>query len=358
FTDSTDNLFSSPLVDKNGNLIVPGKYNVTALVNGKIICQRKLNYFADYAVSDTKGNIWIATRGSHLLMYETNPGDPSNYLTQKLYFRKELLGISPRSIIIDKNDNIWIGTRNHGIHVFYLKDGKLLKKFAITMATGLSDDFTYHLACDAGNNIWASSPLGLDKINMKNDVPVIENLTKQNNIYQSVFKVVIDNKNIAWGTVSNGLIKITPKKEKPDYSPTLMMSMLKTGKDTIPVGDETSLSYKQNNLTFYFSATSFLDEKQVMYSYRLQGGSNNQWSEPSNNSSVSFIDLRPGDYNLEIKATFPAGRYPEKTISYKFSIAPAWWQTWWFRSIVALLVVSLLVTGFRTYYRRKLERQM
>jgi signal transduction histidine kinase len=61
---------------------------------------------------------------------------------------------------------------------------------------------------------------------------------------------------------------------------------------------------------------------------------------------------------LEIKAIFPAGRYPEKTISYKFFIAPAWWQTWWFRSVVALLVVSLLIIAFRFYYRRKLEKQM
>jgi signal transduction histidine kinase len=170
---------------------------------------------------------------------------------------------------------------------------------------------------------------------------------------------VIDNNNTAWGTVSNGLIKVNPEKERIiDYSPTLLVSMMKAGKDTIQGNDKASLSYKQNNLTFYFAATSFLDEKQVMYRYRLQGGTNNQWSEPSNNSTVSFIDLRPGDYNLEIKATFPAGRYPEKTISYKFSIAPAWWQTWWFRSIVALMVISLLVTGFRIYYRRKLERQM
>ena len=287
FTDSTDNFFSSPLVDKNGNLIVPGKYHVTALINGKGIYQTRLNYFADYAVSDTKGNIWIATRANDLYMYETRPNDPQNYLYQKLYFSKGIQGISPRSIIIDKNDNIWIGTRNHGIHVFYLDNGKLLKKFSITAAAGLSDDFTYHLACDADNNIWASSPLGLDKISVKNGVPVVENLTRQNNIYQSVFKIVIDNNNTAWGTVSNGLIKVVPEKERMiDYLPTLLISMTKAGKDTIPVNDKASLSYKQNNLTFYFAATSFLDEKQVMYSYRLLGGTNTQWSEPSNNSVI------------------------------------------------------------------------
>ena len=91
-----------------------------------------------------------------------------------------------------------------------------------------------------------------------------------------------------------------------------MVSLIKAGKDTIHELSTAPLSYRQNNLSFQFAATSFFDEKQTLYSYRLLGGSNNQWLEPSNNTTVSFIDLRPGDYTLEIKTTFPAGRYPEK----------------------------------------------
>jgi signal transduction histidine kinase len=87
------------------------------------------------------------------------------------------------------------------------------------------------------------------------------------------------------------------------------------------------------------------------------GGSNTQGSDPSNNSTVSFIDLPPGNYRLDIKANFPAGRYPEQIISYKFSIAPAWWQTWWFRVMAVLIFVALLIIASRSYYRRKLERQ-
>lgn len=356
-TDSADNVYSNTLVDKNGSFVVTGKYHLNAIVKGKVINKVRLPFFADFPVMDSKGSIWVATRASDLLMYQTHPEDPVNYLEQKFDFRNELLGISPRSIIIDKNDNIWIGTRSHGIHVFDVKNGKMIKKLNLTTASGLSDDFTTHLTCDADNNIWASSALGLDKITLKNGHPVIENLTKQNNIYQSVFKVVIDKDNVAWGLVSNGLIKITPQKERnPDYLPTLMVSMVKAGKDTITTGS--SLTYKQNNLSFTFAATSFLNEKQILYSYRLHGGSNDQWSEPSNNTAVSFIDLPPGDYSLDIKATFPSSRYPDQIINYKFSISPPWWQTWWIRMIAGLLIIGLLIIAFRFYYNRRLEKQM
>jgi signal transduction histidine kinase/ligand-binding sensor domain-containing protein len=356
-SDSSDNVYPNFVVDKNGNLIVSGKYHLSVVIKGNIIYKSKIPFFADLPVTDSKGNVWIATRANELLMYKTHPEDPSNYLEQKFYFKKELTGISPRSIVIDKNNNIWIGTRNHGIHVFYLNNGNLIKKFVISPGSGLSDEFISHLTCGEGNAIWASSALGLDKITIKNGVPVIENITRQNNIYQSVFTVVSDKDNNVWGLVSNGIIKITPEKKEPsNYSPTLMVSMLKAGKDTIH--NKPSLSYRQNNLSFSFTATSFINEKQVLYNYRLQGGTNNQWSEPSNNATVSFIDLPPGNYKLDIKASFPAGRYPEKIISYQFSIAPPWWGTWWFRSLAMVLIIGLLITGFRFYYRRKLEKQM
>jgi sugar lactone lactonase YvrE len=144
-SDSSSNIYPNLIVDKHGNVIVPGKYHLTAVINGKIIFKTRIPFFADIPATDSKGNIWIATRANDLLMYKTHPEDPSNYLEQKFFFKKELAGISPRSIIIDKNDNIWIGTRNHGIHVYSIENGKLIQKFVLTPAHGLSDEFTSHL---------------------------------------------------------------------------------------------------------------------------------------------------------------------------------------------------------------------
>jgi signal transduction histidine kinase len=358
FTVTNTSLISNYLIDKNENLIFCETNQLIAIIKGSEVVKKKLNYFTDQAASDTLGNIWVATRSGDLIMYKTRPDDPSNYLEQKISFSKELSRISPRSLIIDKQNNFWIGTRYHGIHVFRLENGTLLKKFFIDAASGLSDNFTAHLACDSYNNIWASSASGLDRIAIRNGIPVIENLTKQNNIYQRVFKVIIDKNNTAWGLVSNGLIRITAENKKPaEYSPTLTVSMIKAGKDTINNISGEALSYKQNNLNFYFAATSFLDEKQTLYSYRLRGSSNSQWSEPSDNAFVSFIDLPPGDYTLDIKASFPAGRYSDQMISHQFSIAPPWWQTWWFRIFVGLLLVGVLIFVIRFYYRRKLEKE-
>ena len=359
FDDAVNNRYTNPVADKYGNLIACGRYNILALVNGKTICWKQLDFLADNAALDTQGNIWVATRSNHLIMFEPHPEDPQNYLQQKKLFSQELGDISPRSIVIDRNNCIWIGTRNHGIHVFNCENGKLLRLFSVDNKSGLSDNFVTYLAGDAANRIWVCSPAGLDVIKVINKRPVIENLTRQNGLYQSALKVVVDKTNVAWILMSNGLIKVSPEsRTATGYSPKLLISMIKAGKDTMSDLATHRLSYKQNNLSFYFAAPSFFDEKQILYSYRLQGGSDDRWSEPSGNSSVSFIDLRPGNYTLGIKAIFPASRYPEQILTHEFSIAPPWWQTWWFRSIGGLLVIGLLIIGSKLYYRRKMEKQM
>jgi signal transduction histidine kinase/ligand-binding sensor domain-containing protein len=346
---------NSPITDRNGNIILCGKNFITAVLDGGLMSHRKIDDFVDHAALDTNGNIWIAGRHGKLMKLQPDPADPVNYLAKGDIINAPAQ-IYPRSIAIDKNNMIWIGTRNDGIHIFKEQNGYLRPQFHLRSSMGLSDNFITHIIAGPDNNIWACSPSGLDKISLVNGSPVIENITKQNNIYQKVLNIVVDKDNTVWGHVANGLIKITNETRNTGaYTPSLFISMVRSGKDTI--SGSQPLPYKQNDLSFYFAATSFLDEKQVLYSYRLEGGSNTQWSEPSNNASVSFIGLNPGDYTLYIKANFPAARYPEQMIQYTFSIAPPWWQTWWFKAAIAILSIIATATVIRFYYRRKLQKQ-
>lgn len=359
FEDISSNLFSEAIVDSHGNLIVGGKESVTALADGKNISQQKINYQADQVAMDKKGNIWIVTRTHELIMFSTHPEDPLNYLKKELSFTIEAEGLSPRSITIDSSALIWVGTRLEGLFAFQLQNSKLTQLYHLTSANGLSENFISYLVTDEDNNIWACTPSGLDKISVKARIPVIENLTRQNSIYQFISKVAIDRYKTVWALSTGGLIKIVNESEaSTGYTPKLMITQIRSGADTLNISNGTSLSYRQNNLSFYFAALSFIDEKQVLYSYQLQGSSNNQWTEPSNNAAISFIDLHPGTYTLNIKANFPAGRYPEQTTQYKFSISPPWWQSWWFRLISGLLIIGLLIMIIRIYSRRKLNMQI
>ena len=357
FNDTSSKGFGFAVADHFENILIAG-HNFLTVIGRDTVFRAPVNYLADQIACDKNGNIWIANRLEELENFKIHPGNSPAYLRQHAVYKKEVEGIAPRSIALDKEGHIWVGTRYKGIFIFKIENDRLIFLHRITSHNGLSENFVSFLACDQDNNIWACTPSGLDKISVKNDRYIIENLTRQNNIYPGILKVSVDNNRTAWALLSSGLIKITPERQQPSgYTPQLMFMQIRAGTDTINDVHTASFSYKKNNLSFHFSAPSFMDEKQILYSYQLQGSTTNAWTEPSNNAWASFIDLRPGNYTLNIKARFPAGRYAEQLLQYKFSISAPWWQTWWFRFFASLLVSSLVIFAFRFYYHRKLEKQ-
>ena len=357
FNDTSSAGFGFAVADPFGNILIAGHNYLTA-VTGDAVLRTPVNYLADQIACDKNGNIWIANRREELVNYKIDPGKSSPYLRKQALYKKELEGIAPRSIALDKEGNIWVGSRYKGIFIFRIENNRLVLFNRLTSHNGLSEDFVSFLACDEDNNMWACTPSGLDKISIENNGYIIENLTRQNNIYQGSLRVSIDNSRTAWALLPSALIKITLEShQSPGYIPQLMFRQIRAGTDTINDAHGASFSHKQNNLSVHFSAPSFMDEKQILYSYQLQGSTANAWTEPSNNTIASFIDLRPGRYTLNIKAKFPASRYPDQLLQYKFSISPPMWQTWWFRVLAGLLVGSLVFFAFRFYYHRKLEKQ-
>ena len=357
FNDTSSQGFGFAVADHFENILIAG-HNFLTVIGRDTVFRAPVNYLADQIACDKYGNIWLPNRLEELENFKLDTGNSSAYLRQHALYKKEVEGIAPRSIALDKEGNIWVGTRYKGIYIFKIENEQLTFLQRITTHNGLSENFVSFLVCDQDNNIWACTPSGLDKISVKNEGYIIENLTRQNNIYPGAFKVSVDNNRTAWGLLSSGLIKITQESHQPSgYTPQLMFMQIRAGTDTINDVHSASFSYKKNNLSFHFSAPSFMDEKQIRYSYQLQGSTTNAWTDPSNNAMASFIDLRPGNYTLNIKARFPAGRYPDQLLQYQFSISPPWWQTWWFRSLVSLLVSSLVIFAFRFYYHRKLEKQ-
>lgn len=123
------------------------------------------------------------------------------------------------------------------------------------------------------------------------------------------------------------------------------------GFETDPFGipRHLSLSYKQNFLRFYFSATTVDLDHQTVYRYRLVG-LDKAWSPPRKTGEAEYTGIPPGDYTLEIQARNPGGNW-SSPLKYRFNIAPAWYFTW--QAIVCWVLLGGLVvmTGFFFIWR-------
>ena len=348
--------FTDALLDNNENLVATTT-KVFVFTNDKIL-QSSIDYMTDQFTIDKKNRIWVAPRNNKLLCFEIVSQGDSTRLTLVKKF-ESITPNSPRSITVDHDGNVWVGTRNQGLFYFTL-DGLTIRSVRnITTKDGLSENFIARLYCDQDNNIWACNPSGLDKIRIANNNFLIENVTRSNNLYLPTVKVIQSANGTIWILTNAGIVTYNPARPaQTDWKPELdFLEIVYSNKGEQAIPQDRELKYFQNNLAFHLSAPTYIDEKQTRFSYMLEGSGNENWSEPSTNSSINFVNLSPGEYTLKAKAIFLHGLYPPAESSFSFTILPPWWLTWWFKSLVAIVLIGLIVLALRYYIKRKLEMQ-
>jgi signal transduction histidine kinase len=351
----TANIDGRVCLDRQGNLVLPAS-RLTVFADGKV-GQAGLSILADQAAIDKYNRIWVAPRSNRLLLFtEENDG-------RKLTLRMAATwsvpsGVSPRSIAVDNEGRVWLGTRDHGLFCLFF-DGLQMRSYKqLTIKNGLSENFIRYLFCDSDNTVWAGTPSGLEKVRFQHDSFTVTNIVPGHEM--TVDKIVESAGQIHWVLASDGYLKIFPSAPSRErYRPMLLFSRVLVGSEAVPdvAGHPLSLRFDQNAISFYVGVPSFKDENQTRFSYLLEGSSDGQWSSPSNQSAINFVNLPPGSYVLHVKARFLSGIYPDQIGSYAFRIRPPWWQTTLSRAIVGLLMVAGIAWGIRGYTLRKLKAQ-
>ena len=99
-----------------------------------------------------------------------------------------------------------------------------------------------------------------------------------------------------------------------------------------------------------YTALSFVAPQRVQFRVRLIGH-NEQWMDVGTRRSAFYTNLAPGSYQFLVTASNNAGVWNHKGATFEFSIAPAWYQTWWFRILCGMAVLlaaySLYVVRLR-----------
>jgi signal transduction histidine kinase/ligand-binding sensor domain-containing protein len=356
------NAFGKKLkMDKYGNIITIMTTGLVVWKNNKLVYHIPVlpSDIVEGFSFDKNDLLWVVKRYLDTEVYSLHPENMSQYLQLVYRFPKTPGDGSPRCLTIDKTGLVWIGTRGDGLSA-YMPDGNKLKKIHhFNTTNGLMDNFITTLACDSLNNIIVGTQTGVDRIvhDTTNSYRV-ENLTKSSNFFAYINDTWTDMNNQAYALTSTGrLLQISPgRMNEENFVPQLLIEEMRVNAQVSSL-NKTSFSYKENNISFFVAAPSFIDEKQIRFSYLLNGSGNDQWSDTTTNSVINLTNLSAGKYLLKIKAFFPSTPYPSAESSFAFSITPPWWQAWWFSTAMGLLAIGILVAGFRFYYRRKLERQ-
>ena len=96
------------------------------------------------------------------------------------------------------------------------------------------------------------------------------------------------------------------------------------------------------DLQIDYTALSFVAPEKMLFRYKLEGR-DRDWQDAGTRRRAFYTDLPPGNYRFRVIACNNSGVWNEEGASLQLSIAPAYWQTTWFRALCVLAFIALLL---------------
>jgi DNA-binding CsgD family transcriptional regulator len=124
-----------------------------------------------------------------------------------------------------------------------------------------------------------------------------------------------------------------------------------------PINASGDFKSSENNVTFSFTVPEYNKYITTEYQYLLKGFQE-EWSEWSSKSSVSFKNLSPGEYTFTVRAKL-ANSSAEKVATYKFKVSKPWYAT---NLALLIYLIGLLILFnfihkfYKNYYQQQKEK--
>ena len=120
--------------------------------------------------------------------------------------------------------------------------------------------------------------------------------------------------------------------------------------------DRLSLSYQDYSFAFEYAALTFDTPQQHRYRYRIQGF-DKDWIDAGARRFATYSNVPPGRYTLQVELLSGEETPETERLTLPLIITPAFWHTWWFRGMIALMVATLLAAAYRYRVNRLLEME-
>ncbi|MBN2698350.1 MAG: hypothetical protein JXR52_05945 [Bacteroidales bacterium] len=314
---------------------------------------------------DSRGDIWIGSWGGGL--NRLNPA--TGLFTRFLSTQGDSLSL-PGNIIHSIYETIehgkrtlWIGTENGLATLDPDQTEKGFQQPDINRRLPVKS--IYGILPDTLDNIWLSSTSGLFRFN-RNDGTLKMYDSRDglpNNEFNAGTFLELRTGEFVFGSSSGLLIFEPANTSESTYEPEIAFTAFSVLNLKIYDGirlntmESIKLSYKENFISFEFASMDFSDPGKNRFQYKLEGLDAN-WIESGNRHYASYTDLDPGRYRFVVKGTNSDEVWSSDEASIHIVITPPFWQRWWFRGLLLLMVVLLFL--FLHLYRvnriREIER--
>ncbi len=304
---------------------------------------------------DSRNQIWVCGVGTGLALLDQK----TNTFLHYMHNEKDPFSISHNvavKIYEDVKANIWVAT-NEGLNCFNQKTKKFKRYY---VQDGLPSNNVESIIEDRNGNFWIGTNKGLCYFDYKNQKFITFNNTSEG------LQGLEFNSNAAMKSRSgllymggrNGFNIFNPdsilkKNLKPPaivitdfqlFNKPVKISCTSPLQKNINDADEILLNYSESVFSFEFSALNFSTGNNYAY---IMEGFDKGWNYIGGKRAATYTNLDPGEYTFKVKAANSDGIWNEKGRSVKIVIIPPLWQTWWFRSLLAALLIICTVAFYR-----------
>jgi len=354
---------------------------------------------------DHNGQIWIGT--SNGLVKLIKEGNPKNYQF-KTYTQNEPDSLNfvdnyISSLLIDKNNNIWVGSYIGGLFEF-LPDKEKFIPYSPAVLNNSEFNNDIHVVTiyqDQKNNMWIGTEsnglLQFDVVN-KNFKPHPQNNLLLSNMIMGMLE---DDMGNLWISTSRGLSKYSVWNDKLsnytfidglESSGFNRNALHKAENGEMYFGSNAALTYFyplevinnpykphlvitdfkilnqsnwKKNLSFYekilhdnkpielsnkdyfftieFAALEYTSPSQNKYKYMLEG-LDDDWLEAGNNRTAAYTNLDPGSYTFKVIGSNNDGTWNENAAELEIKVIPPFYKTWWFLfSLIAFIIILIVL---------------
>ena len=274
-------------------------------------------------------------------------------------------------LLADNEGTVWIGTADRGLSRF--KHGRFTH---LGVQHGLIDDAICAILDDGRGCLWISTHHGIQRIDKTELAHCADGLTTMfsSQVYdrgdglpiteftsgfQSVACKTPDGR--LWFASGKGLLCVDPARIETNLlpPPVVIDSAWVDGKaETLANGSVPErLRPSHERLEFRFSGLSFVAPGKVHFRYRLEG-IDNAWIDAGPKRTAFYSRLPAGEYRFHVIACNNDGVWNTDGASLAFTVAPFFWQTWWFVGACSLSGLSVFALLVRFITRRRMQQRL
>ncbi len=349
-----EDFIRSLLADDNGSYWVGTRRGLSHVEGTTVTTYTQANGLGSDMVGalarDRNGDLWVGTlhglsrfRQGRFTNFTVEDGLSSNVITD---------------LFVDHSARLWIATQGGGL------DYARGQRFARLMAEGSLPENVSGVTEDRGGSLWLATFNGIVRVDALEAERVGSN--GHGRIHPIVYGTS-DGLRVAecgegghpaitrtksgdiWFAMSRGLAVLKAIHALLDtHAPPVVLQSVSLDEHSFPPSEVQTVAAGYSHLSLEYAGLEFRAPAKVRYRYQLAGFDRN-WIDAGTRRIAYYTNLPPHDYDFRVVACNGDGVWNETGLSFRFRVEPHAYQTWWFRSLLVLLL-GLLV--YAAYYLR------